>query len=110
MMIASGELLLRTLAVFSDKPPLISCASVISFDLYFQLLGRLLVAAQTNVALNTITVAAIGVQALLLRVTQLPVHKWFRAQVRLVFSATRRVALCGVCAGHRVDTVASCFY
>ena len=46
----------------SDKPAFIRCASIIGFDQYFQLVGRLLVTAQQDDTLNTITVILIGFQ------------------------------------------------
>ena len=62
----------------SDKPALVKCAGIIGFDLYFQLVGRLLVTAQTDETLAYITVVLIGVQELVIKVTYLPKKKWLR--------------------------------
>ena len=62
----------------SDKPALVKCAGIIGFDLYFQLVGRLLVTAQTDETLAYITVVLIGVQELVIRVSYLPKKRWLR--------------------------------
>ena len=77
--VVTGEMVLREVAATpSDKSPLIKCASIIGFDIYFQLVGRLLVTSQTNETLAYITVAVIGVQELILRVAYLPKKRWLR--------------------------------
>ena len=62
----------------SDKPAIIKCANIIGFDAYFQLVGRLLVTAQTDETLAYATVVLISVQELIIRVTYLPKKRWLR--------------------------------
>ena len=77
--VVTGEMALREVAAApSAKPPLIKCASIIGFDAYFQLVGRLLVTAQTDETLAYITVVLIGVQELAIRVSYLPKKRWLR--------------------------------
>ena len=78
LVVVTGEMALREVAAApSDKPPLIKCAAIIAFDVYFQLVGRLLVTAQTDETLAYITVVLIGVQELAIRTSYLP-KKWLR--------------------------------
>ena len=57
---------------------MIKCVNIIGFDAYFQLIGRLLVTAQTDEALAYVTVVTIGVQELIIRVSLLPKKRWLR--------------------------------
>ena len=68
-------------AMPSDQSPIVKCTSVMCFDVYFQLVGRLLVAAQTDPLLTNITVIVISIQELLMRVTYLPKKRWIRRNV-----------------------------
>ena len=73
------EVVLREVAAApSDKLAIIKCAGIIAFDMYFQMVGRLLVTAQTDETLAYITVVLIGVQELVIKVTYLPKKKWLR--------------------------------
>ena len=77
--VVTGEMVLREVAAApSDTPPIINCAGIISFDMYFQLVGRLLVTAQTDETLAYITVVLIGVQEMVIRVSYLPKKRWLR--------------------------------
>ena len=77
--VVTGEMALREVAAApSDKPAIIKCAAIIAFDVYFQLVGRLLVTAQTDETLAYATVVLIGVQELIIRVTYLPKKRWLR--------------------------------
>ena len=77
--VVTGEMALREVAAApSDKPAIIKCAAIIGFDAYFQLVGRLLVTAQTDETLAYATVVLIGVQELIIRVSYLPKKRWLR--------------------------------
>ena len=77
--VVTGEMALREVAAApSDKPAIIKCAAIIGFDVYFQLVGRLLVTAQTDETLAYATVVLIGVQELIIRVSYLPKKRWLR--------------------------------
>ena len=77
--VVTGEMALREVAAApSDKPAIIKCAAIIAFDVYFQLVGRLLVTAQTDETLAYATVVLIGVQELIIRVSYLPKKRWLR--------------------------------
>ena len=80
--VVTGEMALRELAAApSAKPPLIKCTNIIGYDMYFQLVGRLLVTAQTDETLAYITVVLIGVQELVIRVSYLPKKRWLRRHI-----------------------------
>lgn len=82
LVVLTGEMLLREVAAApSDKPPLINCCNIINFDMYFQLVGRFVVAAQTDETLTNITVIVIGLQELIARMMYLPQKRWLRRNV-----------------------------
>ena len=79
MVLLTGEMALREVAVMpSNTSPLLKCTNIMGYDIYFQLVGRLLVAAQTNPFLANITIIVVSVQEFIMRISHIPKKKWMR--------------------------------
>ena len=82
LIVLTGEMVLREVAAMpSSQSPIVKCTSVMGYDIYFQLVGRLLVASQTDPLLMNVTVIVIGMQELMIRTTYLPKKRWIRRRL-----------------------------
>mmetsp|Transcript_17341 Transcript_17341/g.31559 ORF Transcript_17341/g.31559 Transcript_17341/m.31559 type:complete len:294 (+) Transcript_17341:194-1075(+) len=81
LVVISGEAILREVAAMpSENEPLVKCASMLGFDMFFQLVGRFLVNAQES-EMQLVTVVLVGVEEFIMRVTYLPKRRWIRRHV-----------------------------
>ena len=79
LVVLTGEHVLREVAAMpSNQSAIVKCTNVMAYDIYFKLIGRVLVAAQADPLLMNITVIVIGIQELIMRITHLPKKRWIR--------------------------------